>query len=84
MVFLAYSGNHKRNVPISGFLEQAIEDCSAETMAPPRAFQNINLRWYSADDGSLDQNGVTHRLTQTGDILTVTLGPDEMLILESE
>lgn len=48
-----------------------------------QAIMKGNLKWRSADDGSLDQNGVAHKLVQSGSILTVTLRPDEMLILKS-
>jgi hypothetical protein len=47
-----------------------------------RSIMERNLRWRRVDDGSLDQNGITHDLSHVGDTLAVTLGPDEMLILD--
>jgi hypothetical protein len=48
-----------------------------------QAMMQNDLRWRPVDDRSLDQNGVTHDLRYAGDSLTVTLGPDEMLILDA-
>jgi hypothetical protein len=45
------------------------------------AILKSNLRWRSTDDG-FDDNGVVHTLAVTDTSITVTLGPDEMLILE--
>ena len=49
-----------------------------------QAIMKDNLKWRPADDGSLDENGIAHDLIQSDDSLMVTLGPDEMLILEGQ